>query len=219
MRSNLSQALVVLLLLVGVAVAAPGDAKQPVGQRSTLNQVKNSVKSAQSGKLTNKKQAVWEQQRTAIPSVFMDFNSDYGDLPFYRSLNDGASHPTDLLFAPGLADSIKQESAFVFFTESAVTGNNAKGNGTIYRPGSKDNLTGPENTPEMDFAPYKYENKYKDNLFSLSLPIPATGSFTILPTVSYLLREDEPGKSKGMSMSDFTEGELFYGGVNLMLKF
>jgi len=58
MRSNLSQALVVLLLLVGVAVAAPGDAKQPVGQRSTLNQVKNSAKSAQSGKLTNKKQAV-----------------------------------------------------------------------------------------------------------------------------------------------------------------
>ena len=71
----------------------------------------------------------------------------------------------------------------------------------------------------MDFAPYKYESKYKDNLFSVSLPIPATKYLTISPVVSYLLNDNSTDKAGDKSRTDITQGEFFYGGINLIFNF
>lgn len=194
--------------------------KQPPGHTSPVNTDKKSVKSIKSTKNTDGgKRASNDQQPDVLPRPAALYIPEYEDIPFYRALGINYARPTDLLFAPELSADLKQAQSSLFYTETTGVGKDAIKNDKTSRAGLKDNLPNGENTHKMDFAPYKYESKYKDNLFSLSVSIPATSYLTISPTVSYLLNENSPDKSKEKSLPDITEGELFYGGLNLIFNF
>lgn len=224
MKSHVSLLMILLILLIslaaGPAMANQAAQKQPPGHTSSLNTDKRIVKSIKSTKKAHRGKAVLNDRRPDIfPAPTALGHPGYADLPFYRALGINYARPTELLFAPEFSAYLKQGQSSVFYAETAGGGNKAMKNDKISRTGLKDNLPGGENTHKMDFAPYKYESRYKDNLFSFSVSIPATGNLTISPTVSYLLNENSSDKSKEKSLPDITEGELFYGGLNLIFNF
>ncbi len=213
-----------LLLLLSQSVvtstAAQRPEKETTGRKSSSKEVKSGVKSIKSVKNAAKeKTALNNKSPDALTGPAAFDSPDYANWPFYRAVGIYTSHQTEMIFAPELSAYFKQSSPYFLISESSLVEGGGLKNGQKSAAAVKDNFPGGQNHHMMDFAPYKYESKYKDNLFSVSLPIPATKYLTISPVVSYLLNDNSTDKAGDKSRTDITQGEFFYGGINLIFNF
>ncbi len=208
-----------MTLSVNIGFAGQSDNKQSAKKTAISSKAVHNVYTAKITKKTQTRKVSKSRKATGYPyRMFALHNDNYSDRLISAIQGRNYLLGTDMLYSPYLfaywkfmqADSLCPEHPRSTILQSKTE-----------RPATSvndDRFTN-DNAQTLVFAPYKYQSRYTDGLFSLSVPIPATESLTISPVISYALYTNNAEKSEGKNRIIGKDAEIVYGGINLMYSF